>query len=261
MGIKFFVSGLLFLLMALRLGLNDAVIFKFTNAVCVNHNESWISLHLCRLRAISRNRNTFNLNLSLNYPVSYVTVKIQVFKKANGYKPWFFATSIDGCRFLKRPYNPVAIIVFKLFKEFSNLNHTCPYSSGPIIIKGFYLRHQILPNGMPTVERDVVVVGQLFKRANGYKPWLYKVSLDACQFVKKPYNPIAIIVYKMFKQYSNLNHSCPYKGIILVQKLTLRLDTLPHAIPTGDYLLQLDWLISKKLQFVTKAYFKFIEDL
>lgn len=134
------------------------------------------------------------------------------------------------------------------------------------------------------VKKDVVVEGQIFKRGNGYKPWLYKASLDACRFVKKPYNAIAIIVYKMFKQYSSFNHSCPYEvsekynlfslqvyltlcdfilwqGIVLVQKLSLRLDTLPHAIPTGDYLLQLDWIFSKKVQLITKAYFKFVEDL
>ncbi|XP_030080959.1 uncharacterized protein LOC111593961 [Drosophila hydei] len=111
------------------------------------------------------------------------------------------------------------------------------------------------------VNKDVLVEGQIFKRENGYKPWLYKASLDGCRFVRKPYNPIAIIVYKIFKTYSNINHTCPYEGYVLVQKLNLKFEYLPHAIPTGDYLLKLDWLIEKKLQLRTNVFFKFVEDL
>ncbi|EDW01589.1 GH20375 [Drosophila grimshawi] len=28
---------------------------------------------------------------------------------------------------MKKPYNPIAILVYRMFKEFSNINHTCPY--------------------------------------------------------------------------------------------------------------------------------------
>lgn len=125
----------------------EAVIFKFTNVVCENHNKTWITVHWCRLRAISRNKTTFNLNVTLNYPVDHpVNIRGQLLQKANGYKPWLFSANIDACRFMKRAYNPLAILVFKLFKEFSNFNHSCPYvvsiqlcSLRPLLIHVFCL--------------------------------------------------------------------------------------------------------------------------
>ncbi|KAH8416126.1 hypothetical protein KR222_008626, partial [Zaprionus bogoriensis] len=58
------------------------------------------------------------------------------------------------------------------------------------------------------------VRGELFKKANGYKPWLYKVDIDVCRFIRRPYNPIAILVFNLFKEFSNFNHTCPYVASI-----------------------------------------------
>ncbi|EDV98173.1 GH17225 [Drosophila grimshawi] len=98
-----------------------------TNVDCHIYNKSRVAIHECRLRAINRHKTIFNLNGSLLYSANEVTVELQVFKKANGYKPWLYKSSIDACRFFRKPYNPIAILVYKLFKEFSNINHTCPY--------------------------------------------------------------------------------------------------------------------------------------
>ncbi|KAH8391250.1 hypothetical protein KR215_009702, partial [Drosophila sulfurigaster] len=54
--------------------------------------------------------------------------KAETFKKANGYKPWILNTDVDVCRFLKKSYNPLVAIVYNQFKEFSNFNHSCPYT-------------------------------------------------------------------------------------------------------------------------------------
>ncbi|KAH8262874.1 hypothetical protein KR044_001266, partial [Drosophila immigrans] len=127
----------------------DAVVFKFTNAVCESYNESWIVIHQCRLRAISRTKITFNFNGTILYPSSNIILEVQAFKKANGYKPWLFKFSLDGCRFIKKSYNPAAILVYNLFKEFTNINHTCPYV-GEQIIDGFYLRPELLTLPLPS---------------------------------------------------------------------------------------------------------------
>lgn len=99
-----------------------------TNAVCKSYNESWLVFPNCRLKAVSRNITSFNLIANLLYPANEISVEGQIFQKANGYKPWLFKASIDICRFLKKPYNPFAIFIFKLFKDFSNINHTCPFT-------------------------------------------------------------------------------------------------------------------------------------
>lgn len=105
----------------------DAVTFKFTNAVCESYNKSWFVIHQCRLRAVNRNKNTFNFNGTIVHPAHKINIHMQILKKANGYKPWLFNETIDACRFLKTSYSPFAKLVFNLFKDFSNINHTCPY--------------------------------------------------------------------------------------------------------------------------------------
>lgn len=107
--------------------IKDAIFIKFTNVVCENFNKTWITFHECRLRAISRHKTVMNLNLTFNYPAYEIIVDIQALKKANGYKPWLFNVSIDACRFIKKPYHPAVMIVFKMFRDFSNINHSCPY--------------------------------------------------------------------------------------------------------------------------------------
>ncbi|XP_062139660.1 uncharacterized protein LOC133848205 [Drosophila sulfurigaster albostrigata] len=125
MGKKFIIFGIL-VWITLNLSCNDAVVFKFTNAVCESYNKSWIVINHCRLHAISRNKTVFNFNGTVLYPCNDIFIEAQIFKKANGYKPWLFKTTVDACRFVKK-YNPVAILVYNLFKEFTNVNHTCPY--------------------------------------------------------------------------------------------------------------------------------------
>ncbi|KAH8385333.1 hypothetical protein KR093_010533, partial [Drosophila rubida] len=58
----------------------------------------------------------------------------------------------------------------------------------------------------------------MVKRANGYKPWLYNLTIDACEFQRRRNNPIIKLIFNIFKDYSNLNHSCPYK--VSITKIT-----------------------------------------
>ncbi|EDV90987.1 GH22192 [Drosophila grimshawi] len=120
-----------------------------TNAVCTSLNKSWVAIHECRLRAINRHKTTFNFNGTILHPANHISLRYEMFQKANGYKPWLFNTTIDACRYLKKSFNPFVIMVFNLYKEFTNFNHTCPYM-GPQIVKGFYLRSNLLPLTMPT---------------------------------------------------------------------------------------------------------------
>lgn len=51
----------------------------------------------------------------------------------------------------------------------------------------------------------------LYKRVNGYMPFLYNMSFDACRFLTSPNpNPVALYFYNFSKDYSNINHSCPF---------------------------------------------------
>jgi len=50
------------------------------------------------------------------------------------------------------------------------------------------------------------------KRLNGYKPFLYNLTLDFCNYMRNPHsgNLLANFGYSIIKPYSNVNHSCPY---------------------------------------------------
>ncbi|XP_032312192.1 uncharacterized protein LOC116656570 isoform X1 [Drosophila ananassae] len=127
----------------------EAVVFKFTNYVCLSYNESWFIFHNCRLKAVSRDKVILNTNGTILFPAFSIITHSKLFKKANGYKPWLFDTKVDACRFLKKRYDPFAKIVYGLFKEFSNINHTCPYV-GLQEVRGFFLRPELLSLPIPS---------------------------------------------------------------------------------------------------------------
>nr|XP_043067612.1 uncharacterized protein LOC108122566 [Drosophila bipectinata] len=137
----------------------EGLVFKFTNVVCKSHNQSWFVFHYCRLKAVSRERVVLNINATALHPAYDITFKVIIFKKANGYKPWILQGTIDGCRYMRKPYNPVIRIVFDLFKEFSNINHTCPFV-GPQVVKDFYLRPEVLR--LPFPSGDYMMSGQWY---------------------------------------------------------------------------------------------------
>ncbi|XP_073847086.1 uncharacterized protein [Musca autumnalis] len=51
-----------------------------------------------------------------------------------------------------------------------------------------------------------------YKKANGYKPFLYNQTVDLCKMLSKSnHHPVAKILLNVMSGYTNLNHSCPYK--------------------------------------------------
>ncbi|EDW57319.2 uncharacterized protein Dvir_GJ15149 [Drosophila virilis] len=160
-----------------------------TNAVCESYNKSWMDIHKCRLRAVSRNKTTFNFNGTVLHPAYNIGVRGELFLKANGYKPWLANVTINVCRFIKKPYNPIAIIVFKLFREFTNFNHTCPY---------------------------------LYALCESYnKSWIviHKCRLHAISRNKTTFNLNLRLIFKPLSQLSN--HSCPYVASIKLYLLAI----------------------------------------
>ncbi|KAH8293049.1 hypothetical protein KR054_011937 [Drosophila jambulina] len=131
--------------------LQNAVIFRFSNYVCESYNKSWFLFHECRLKAVSREKVILNMNATVLHSVNNIVVDANVFKRESGFKPWLIKARVDCCRFMRKNYNPVAKIVFGLFKEFTNINHTCPYV-GPQILSGFYLKPELLRLPIPSGE-------------------------------------------------------------------------------------------------------------
>ncbi|XP_062132392.1 uncharacterized protein LOC133843050 [Drosophila sulfurigaster albostrigata] len=110
---------------------------KMTNAVCETMNTSWVLIHECRLRAISRNITTLNIDITFLHPAHVIDLRLELKTKAFGYKPSIFNYTIDACTFLRQRKHRVFMMFWRIFKDFSNINHTCPYV-GKQIVKDFY---------------------------------------------------------------------------------------------------------------------------
>ncbi|KAH8295689.1 hypothetical protein KR018_003904, partial [Drosophila ironensis] len=156
----------------------DSVTFKMTNAVCESYNESWVVIHQCRLKAVSRSKILFNFNGTIHHPASQIT------------------------------------------------NHI-----------------------------------RMLKRESGYKPWLINVKIDCCRFMFKPYNSYGIFFFNIWRRFTNINHTCPYVGTVLLKDMYLTTEAMRLPFPTGEYMLAIDWIFHRKLQFATNISFEFVEDL
>ncbi|XP_017057380.1 uncharacterized protein LOC108098759 [Drosophila ficusphila] len=84
-----------------------------------------------------------------------------------------------------------------------------------------------------------------FRRFSGYRPFLYNITFDVCNFLKnrKRY-PFADLVYDGIRNFSNVNHSCPFNHDIIVNRMVLDDNMIVKApVPNGFY----------KLQFIVRA--------
>jgi len=47
--------------------------------------------------------------------------------------------------------------------------------------------------------------------SNQYKPFLVDVSIKMCEVIeKRNFIPYGVIIWKLFKRFTNVNHSCPF---------------------------------------------------
>ncbi|EDW32021.1 GL10660 [Drosophila persimilis] len=99
----------------------------------------------------------------------------------------------------------------------------------------------------------------LYQRLNGYKPFLYNITLDACKLLNnRKSNPVANYLFGIFEKSSNLNHSCPYHHDLIVDQLAT--NVIDHHVsavlpfPEGDYLLESHWFIDNIERAVFKVY-------
>ncbi|XP_037708225.1 uncharacterized protein LOC119546175 [Drosophila subpulchrella] len=99
----------------------------------------------------------------------------------------------------------------------------------------------------------------LFKRFNGYKPFLYNQTIDACYFLNhQKSNPVAKYFYDIIRGITNVNHSCPYNHDIVVDRLSTEIVnhhlTKVLAYPDGDYMLESRWILNDIPSAVIQVY-------
>ncbi|XP_043071515.1 uncharacterized protein LOC122322623 [Drosophila grimshawi] len=122
-----------------------------TNAICESKNKSWVTIDYCRLRAVNRNKTTLTVSLNVLHPAYDIIVRVEVKKRANGYKTWLGSNTVDGCAFMRRVNHPYFKMLYSIIKDYSTINHTCPYV-GKNGIKDFFWDARNFSLPMPSGE-------------------------------------------------------------------------------------------------------------
>ncbi|KRF98624.1 uncharacterized protein Dwil_GK28190 [Drosophila willistoni] len=97
-----------------------------------------------------------------------VHVNVAVLKRFNGYKPFLYNTTIDGCKCLaSQKKNILHNFFYSFISQVSNLNHSCPYDHDIILDKLTieFLNYQLV-DVLPAPEGDYAVFTNWYSSGN-----------------------------------------------------------------------------------------------
>ncbi|KAH8351239.1 hypothetical protein KR084_012202, partial [Drosophila pseudotakahashii] len=121
---------LMFILMALNASEVEA---KFKDLHCnVNENE-YAEILLCKLKAINRYKNSANIHIKIKQAINKATVRLEFFKRANGWKPFLYNVSVNLCDFLNNKKNVIFDIFYAYTRPHLARNYTCPFKENDVI--------------------------------------------------------------------------------------------------------------------------------
>ncbi|XP_012160371.1 uncharacterized protein LOC101463203 [Ceratitis capitata] len=95
---------------------------------------------------------------------------------------------------------------------------------------------------------NITVRLSFMKKSTDYSLYFGERTYDACKFLanRKLYR-IADYLFGIIEEYSNMNHSCPYQGDIIIDRFRIRNDKLTWVpMPEGEYAIYTFWKIDGK---------------
>ncbi|EDX10652.1 GD14602 [Drosophila simulans] len=113
-----------------------AIVFNyvtFTNLKCGTRGEKFVDFEKCFIKAVNRTHKYIDLHIKLHQKVVNNVTVIKLMRHNNGYKPFFVDITIDVCKFLKDPRQSIVKKIYDIYKNSSNVNHTCPYEDDVIV--------------------------------------------------------------------------------------------------------------------------------
>nr|XP_017027572.1 uncharacterized protein LOC108078299 [Drosophila kikkawai] len=88
-------------------------------------------------------------------------------------------------------------------------------------------------------QEKIMVRLEALKRVNGWRPFLYNITFDLCNFMEKRNNFYVNLAFSYLEPYLKLNYSCPLKvnDIIKCEKLQFDMEKIRARFPveTGEY--------------------------
>ncbi|KAH8271043.1 hypothetical protein KR018_001639, partial [Drosophila ironensis] len=121
------------------------LVYKFMNVEC-NVNPVFVSNVSCSLKAIDWNKSVVNMDCFLLSQLN-PTLRVQVFAKdyTNQYKPFLIDVKVNVCEIIKRRnFLPYGVMFWRILQEFTNANHSCPFS-GHLMARNGYMPSSYLP--------------------------------------------------------------------------------------------------------------------
>uniref|UniRef100_A0A1I8PEX6 Uncharacterized protein n=1 Tax=Stomoxys calcitrans TaxID=35570 RepID=A0A1I8PEX6_STOCA len=104
---------------------------------------------------------------------------------------------------------------------------------------------------------NVSVNFSIYKKSNGYVPFMLNVSTDFCKFTKnRDRQPLFKILAEFLLRNTNINHSCPFDHDLIARNLVLDPKLFNYLpLQTGDYMFKImvaaynDWKADVNLFF------------
>ncbi|KAH8254634.1 hypothetical protein KR032_011335, partial [Drosophila birchii] len=108
---------------------------EFTNIKCITLDPDFDEFEYCFLKSVNRTYKYLSLKVNL-HKTPITKINLALLQRYNGYRPFLYNFTVDGCRFIKNPTsNPIAGFFHSLFKTHSNINHSCPIDHDIIVEK------------------------------------------------------------------------------------------------------------------------------
>ncbi|XP_020814922.1 uncharacterized protein LOC110189235 [Drosophila serrata] len=101
---------------------------KFKSLHCTNYNKTLGEILLCRIKAINRYRNSISIQFRQKTTVHNVHMRLELFKRANGWRPFLYNISFNLCDFLSKRNNMIVGLGYEYIKPYIPItNYTCPF--------------------------------------------------------------------------------------------------------------------------------------
>ncbi|XP_034650194.1 uncharacterized protein LOC117889824 [Drosophila subobscura] len=114
---------------------------KFKSLHCNSFDMDYGEFLLCKIQAINRYRNSISISYLNKQPVpSHLTVRLEFFKRANGWRPFLYNITLNVCDFLDRnktkPNNHHRMI-FRLavayLIPYITRSYSCPFMANQVL--------------------------------------------------------------------------------------------------------------------------------
>ncbi|KRK05240.1 LOW QUALITY PROTEIN: uncharacterized protein Dyak_GE28327 [Drosophila yakuba] len=107
----------------------------FTNLKCETRDEKFCNFQKCFIKAVNRTLKYIDIRVILYQKANNVTTKKKLMRHNHNlyHKPFFLDITFDVCKILKNPQQSVVKNMYEIYKNSSNINHTCQYENDIIV--------------------------------------------------------------------------------------------------------------------------------